>query len=330
MQVRSFGRTGWKVSAIGFGAWEIGGEYGHVDDAESMSALHKAVELGINFFDTSDVYGAAGNGHSEKLLGRLKKECHETIYIATKAGRRLNPHVASGYNRQNLGNFVDQSLKNLAVEQIDLLQLHCPPTEVYYRPETFAALDDLVQAGKLRYYGVSVQKVEEGLKAIEFPNLQSVQIIFNIFRQRPAELFLQQASRRQVAVIARVPLASGMLTGKMKPDTQFEKEDHRVFNRNGEVFDRGETFSGVDYASGLQAVDELRSLVPAGFTMAQFALRWILNFEGVTCTIPGAKRPSQVEDNARAADLPPLSEATMQQVKAIYDRKIRPMVHQYW
>ena len=330
MQYSHFGRTGWNVSTVGFGAWEIGGEYGAVDDAESMAALHKAVELGTNFFDTSDVYGAAGNGHSEKLLGRLKKESRALIYIATKAGRRLNPHEAGGYNRQNLERFVDQSLGNLGVEQIDLLQLHCPPPEVYYRPETFAALDELVKIGKLRYYGISVQKVEEGLKAIEFPNLQSVQIIFNIFRQRPADLFLQEATRRQVAVIARVPLASGMLTGKMKADTHFDREDHRVFNRNGAAFDRGETFSGVDYAAGLRAVDELRPLVPQGSTMAQFALRWILNFEGVTCTIPGAKRPAQVEDNARAADLPPLPEAVMQQVKAIYDRQIRPLVHHYW
>ncbi len=330
MQFRAFGRTGWQVSTIGFGAWEIGGEYGAVDDAELLAALHRAVDLGVNFFDTSDVYGAAGNGHSEKLLGRLRKECGDSIYIATKAGRRLNPHTAGGYNYANLSAFVEQSLKNLGLERIDLLQLHCPPFEVYYQPETFAALDRLVQEGKLHYYGVSVQKVEEGLKAIEYPNLQSVQIVFNPFRQRPADLFFQEAQRRQVAVIARVPLASGMLTGKMKPDTHFEQEDHRVFNRNGEVFDRGETFAGVDYTAGLQAVEELRPLVPAGMTMAQFTLRWILMFDAVTCTIPGAKRTTQVEDNVNSADLAPLSPVTMAKVKEIYDRRIRELVQYYW
>jgi len=325
MLYRSFGRTGWHISTIGFGAWEIGGEWGEVDDDVSLAALHRAVELGINFFDTSDVYG-----HSEQLLARFLKECRDPIFIATKAGRRLNPQIASGYNLQNLTAFVENSLKNLNIERLDLLQLHCPPYEVYYMPETFAALDNLVQQGKLRYYGVSVQKVEEALKAIELPNVQSVQIVYNVFRQRPAELFFQQAKLRQTAVIARVPLASGMLTGKMKPDTQFDKEDHRFFNRNGEVFDRGETFSGVDYELGLQAVEELRTLVPTGMSLAQFALRWILMSDAVTCTIPGARLPNQVEDNAAAADLHPLSEATMARVKEIYDLKIRPHVHHNW
>lgn len=325
MHYRTFGRTGWNVSTIGFGAWEIGGEWGVVDDELSIAALHKAVELGVNFFDTSDVYG-----HSEGLLGRFLKECREPIYVATKAGRRLKPHVSGGYTLQNLAGFVESSLKNLGVERINLLQLHCPPPEVYYMPEIFDALDHLVQQGKLEHYGVSVQRVEEGLKAIEYPNLQSVQIIFNLFRQRPAELFFREAKRRQVAVLARVPLASGMLTGKMRPDTHFDKEDHRTFNRNGEVFDRGETFSGVDYTVGLEAVEELRALLPAGTRMAQFALRWILMFDAVTCTIPGARRPAQVEENALAADIPALSEETMAKVKEIYDRKIRPQVHQSW
>ncbi len=325
MQYRSFGRTGWNVSTIGFGAWEIGGEWGQVDDNVSLAALNRAVELGINFFDTSDVYG-----HSEQLLARFLKECRDPIFIATKAGRRLNPHVASGYNLQNLTAFVEHSLKNLDIERLDLLQLHCPPYEVYYMPETFAALDTLVQQGKLQYYGVSVQKVEEALKAIEFPNVQSIQIVYNVFRQRPAELFFQQAKLRQTAVIARVPLASGMLTGKMTADTSFDKDDHRFFNRNGEAFDRGETFSGVDYALGLQAVEEIRSLVPVGFSLAQFALRWILMADAVTCTIPGARLPNQVEDNAAAAELPLLSEATMARLKEIYDLIIRPQVHQSW
>jgi aryl-alcohol dehydrogenase-like predicted oxidoreductase len=325
MKYRTFGQTGWNVSTIGFGAWEIGGEWGVVDDALSMAALHKAVEKGINFFDTSDVYG-----HSEELMGRFRKEAGAPIYIATKAGRRLKPHNAEGYNKQNLAVFVEHSLKQMEIERLDLLQLHCPPNEVYYRPETFGALDDLVQEGKLQYYGVSVQKVEEGLKAIEYPNLQSVQIVFNVFRQRPAELFFQEAARRKKAVIARVPLASGMLTGKMKPDTHFDKDDHRVFNRLGEVFDRGETFSGVDYGIGLQAVEELRPLVPVGVSLSQFALRWILMFTEVTCAIPGARNPAQVEDNSASADLPPLNTDVMAKTREIYDRNLRQMIHHYW
>jgi aryl-alcohol dehydrogenase-like predicted oxidoreductase len=327
MQYRTLGRTGWKVSASSFGAWAIGGTWGAVDDRESLAALHKAIDLGVNFIDTADDYG---DGRSERLLAQLRRDRSEEIIIASKAGRRLNPHVASGYNRKNLTAFVERSLKNLDTEAVDLLQLHCPPTEVYYWPETFGILDDLVAAGKLRFYGVSVEKVEEALKAIEFPGVQSVQIIFNMFRQRPAELFFGEAKRRQVGILARVPLSSGMLTGKMTKDSAFESDDHRQFNRHGESFDRGETFSGVDYDLSLQAVDELRSLVPDGVTMAQFALRWILMFESVSCVIPGAKRPSQAEDNALAADLPPLTDQTMAQVKQIYDRLIRDQVHHYW
>jgi len=327
MHYRELGRTGWKVSASSFGAWAIGGNWGDVDDKESIAALHKAIDLGVNFIDTADVYG---DGRSERLLRQLREDRSEEIIIATKAGRRLDPHVAGGYNRQNLTAFVERSLKNLDVESIDLLQLHCPSPAVYYMPETFAILDDLVQAGKLRYYGVSVEKVEEALKAIEFPNVQSIQIIFNIFRQRPAELFFPEARRRQVGILARVPLASGMLTGKMTPESSFEVDDHRTFNRHGEAFDRGETFSGVDFQTGLDAVEELRALLPEGMTMAQFALRWILMFDAVTCVIPGAKRPSQAEDNALAADFPPLSQETMIRVRDIYDRLIRDQVHHYW
>jgi aryl-alcohol dehydrogenase-like predicted oxidoreductase len=327
MQYRELGRTGWNVSVLSFGAWAIGGTWGPTDEAESLGALRRAVELGVNFFDTADVYG---DGISERLLAKLKKESHETIYIATKAGRRLDPHVTEGYNRANLTAFVERSLKNLNTETIDLLQLHCPPTPVYYLPEVFGVLDDLVKAGKLRYYGVSVEKVEEGLKAIEYPNVQSVQIIFNMFRRRPAELFFGQVKKRKVGILARVPLSSGMLTGKMKPDSTFAADDHRKFNRAGEAFDRGETFSGVDYNTGLKAVEELRAVCPAGMSLTQFALRWILMFDAVTCAIPGAKRPSQAEENFSAADLPPLSPETMAQVKAIYDRSIRELVHHYW
>jgi aryl-alcohol dehydrogenase-like predicted oxidoreductase len=327
MNYRALGRTGWNVSEISFGSWAIGGSWGDVDDRDSLAALNRAIDLGVNFIDTADVYG---DGRSERLVAQLRKGRSETIYVATKAGRRLDPHTAAGYNRQNLTAFVERSLVNLQSETIDLLQLHCPPTEVYYMPETFGVLDDLVQAGKLRYYGVSVEKVEEALKAIEYPNVQSVQIIFNIFRQRPAELFFKESLRRQVGILARVPLASGLLTGKLNATSGFAPDDHRAFNRHGEAFDRGETFSGVDYETGLQAVEELRALLPDGMSLTQFALRWILMFEAVTCAIPGAKRPSQAEENIRAADFPPLTGDAMQAVETIYNRRIRELVHHYW
>jgi aryl-alcohol dehydrogenase-like predicted oxidoreductase len=327
MQYRELGRTGWKVSTVSFGAWAIGGSWGSVDDRQSLAALHRAIDLGVNFIDTADVYG---DGRSERLVAKLRSERSEEIHIATKAGRRLDPHNNAGYNRENLTAFVDRSLKNLKTETIDLLQLHCPPTRVYYRPEVFEALEEFVKAGKLRYYGVSVKSPEEGLKAMDYPNLQSVQIIFNMFRHRPAEIFLEQAKQRKVGVLARVPLASGLLTGKMKPDTRFETDDHRQFNRQGEVFDVGETFSGVAYSTGLEAVEELRSLCPAGVSMTQFALRWILMFDGVTCVIPGAKRPEQAEENCSASDLPPLGDETMAAVRRIYDQLIRPHVHHRW
>ena len=327
MQYREFGRTGWKVSAISFGAWAIGGTWGKVDDKESLASLHRAIDLGVNFIDTADVYG---DGRSERLIARLRKERGETIYVATKAGRRLDPHVAKGYNRKNLTAFIERSLKNLDTEALDLVQLHCPPTQVFYMPETFGVLDDLVQAGKLQHYGVSVEKVEEALKAIEYPNVESVQIIFNIFRQRPAELFFEQALRRKIGILARVPLASGLLTGKLSAHSNFETDDHRAFNRQGESFDRGETFSGVEYEIALQAVEELRPLVPDGWTMAQFALRWILMFDAVSCAIPGAKTPLQTEDNVSAADLFQLAPATMDTIRTLYDNRIRPLVHHYW
>jgi aryl-alcohol dehydrogenase-like predicted oxidoreductase len=250
--------------------------------------------------------------------------------VATKAGRRLSPHVAAGYTAENIAAFVDRSLANLDVERIDLLQLHCPPTEVYYRPEMFEALDDLVTAGKIAFYGVSVEKVEEALKAIEYPNVQSVQIIFNAFRLRPTELFFEQALRRRVAVIARVPLASGMLSGCLTRDTTFPDDDHRTFNREGAAFDKGETFSGVPYEKALAVVERLRPFVPAGSTLAQFALRWILAFEAVTCVIPGARGAARVIENAKAADLPPPAPATMEAVQEVYDSLVRPLVHHRW
>jgi aryl-alcohol dehydrogenase-like predicted oxidoreductase len=327
MQYRELGRTGWKVSTVSFGAWAIGGSWGNVDDKESLAALHRSIDLGVNFIDTADGYG---DGRSERLIAQLRQERRETIYVATKIGRRLDPHVASGYTRENLTSFVERSLKNLNTEAIDLLQLHCPPTEVFYMPEVFGVLDDLVKAGKLRYYGASVEKVEEALKAMEYPNVQTVQIIFNIFRQRPAGLFFQEAMRRKIGILARVPLASGLLTGKLNFKSTFEADDHRAFNRHGEYFDRGETFAGVDYETGLKAVEELRALVPAGWSMSQFALRWILMFDAVTCTIPGARNPAQAENNVKAADLPAIDDSTMQRVRQIYDAHVRELVHHHW
>jgi aryl-alcohol dehydrogenase-like predicted oxidoreductase len=327
MQYRELGRTGWKLSTVSFGAWAIGGAWGSVDDKESLAALDRAIDLGVNFIDTADVYG---DGRSERLVSELRWRRSETIYVATKAGRRLSPHTNEGYNRENLSAFVERSLTNLGADAIDLLQLHCPPNEVYYRPEVFEALEGLVAAGKLRHYGVSVKSPEEGLKAMDYPNLQSVQIIFNMFRHRPAELFFAEAKRRRVGILARVPLASGMLTGKMRPDSAFEATDHREFNRHGERFDVGETFSGVDYQTGLKAVEELKAVCPPGWTLTQFALRWILMHDAVTCAIPGAKRSRQAEENCAAADLPAISAAAMEAVKRIYDQRIRELVHYRW
>ena len=324
MNYRQLGRTDMHVSEISFGAWAIGGSWGPVKDEESYAALNRAVDLGVNFIDTADVYG---DGRSEQLIGRLVNERKEEIFVATKAGRRLSPHAADGYNRTNLEAFVDRSLRNLGVDCIDLLQLHCPPTEVYYRPEVFKALDELKRKGKIRYYGVSVEKVAEALKATEYPDLQSVQIIFNMFRLKPATEFFPTAKERKVGVIVRVPLASGLLAGKITAQTKFPADDHRNFNRHGQAFDVGETFSGVNLETGLKAVEELKTIVPQGATLAQIALRWILMFDSVTCAIPGAKRPGQVDENVKAGVLPPLSVADMSKVQAIYDRLIRPEVH---
>ena len=329
MQYRNLGRTGWKVSEISFGCWAIGGTWGPVEDSESLAALHRAIELGVNFFDTADVYG---DGRSERLVAELRREHKkENIYIATKAGRRLNPHTPEGYNKKNLTAFVERSITNLGTDAIDLLQLHCPPFQVYYMPEVFGVLDDLVKAGKLRYYGVSVEKVEEALKAIEFPNVQTVQIIFNMFRQRPAELFFEQAKKRKVGILARVPLASGMLTGKLKSGYRFccQMTTGRLTAR-----DRHSTKVRLSPASiiklACKAVEELTTICPKKMTMSQFALRWILMFDAVTCAIPGAKQPAQVEQNFAAANFPPLSDKIMAKVRKIYDQNIKQLVHHYW
>jgi len=330
MKYRPLGRTGFDVSEISFGAWAIGGSWGNVSDDDSLKALHRAVDRGVNFIDTADVYG---DGRSERLVARLKRERpRDTIYVATKAGRRLNPHEAAGYNRENLTRFVERSLQNLQVDALDLLQLHCPPPDVYDRPEVFGLLDDLVRAGKLRFYGVSVELIDEALRAIEYPNVQSVQIIFNLFRPRPAEVFLPRAKEKKVGVLARVPLASGLLSGKMTRDTTFAPDDHRNFNQHGEAFDAGETFSGLgDHLDdAFAAVDELKGLVPSGATLAQLALRWILMFDGVTCAIPGAKRPDQVDQNVAASDLPRLTEQQMGVARDVYERLIRRHVHGKW
>ncbi|MBV8503175.1 MAG: aldo/keto reductase [Paucibacter sp.] len=326
MLYRPLGRTGWNVSAIGFGAWAIGGTWGQTDDTAAMAALHRALDRGVNFFDTADVYG---DGHSETLLARLRRERPgEPFHVATKAGRRLNPHVAHGY--RDLRPFVERSLRNLQTEALDLLQLHCPPTAVYTMPEVFAHLDDLVREGKLRHYGVSVERVDEAMAAIKHPGVQSVQIIFNLFRQRPAEVFLPAAQAAQVGVLARLPLSSGMLSGKFSRDSRFSADDHRAFNRQGEAFDKGETFSGVDYEQGLAAVEELRALLPPGVSMARLALRWILMSEAVSSAIPGGRTPAQVDENVSAADLAALPAPLMQSLAEIYRRRIAPQVHASW
>ena len=327
MQYRRLGKTGRDVSAIGFGAWAIGAGWGKVDDAESLRALHAAADAGVTLIDTADVYG---DGHSEKVIARfLRERSGEHFFVATKMGRSV-PQIPENYNPKAFRAWVDASRDRLGVDKLDLIQLHCPPTPVFYSPETFAALDELVADGSIANYGVSVEKVEEGLKAIEYPGVASVQIIFNMLRQRPADHFLAEAKRRDVGVLARVPMASGLLTGKMSKQTVFDASDHRLFNRHGESFDVGETFAGVDYDAGLAFVEELRSLVPGGATMAQMALRWILMFDGVTAAIPGAKSPEQAKANAAAADLAALPPATIERIRVMYEERIKPLVHQRW
>jgi aryl-alcohol dehydrogenase-like predicted oxidoreductase len=317
-----------RASEISLGTWAFGGDWGTVGEDDAYAALNRAVDLGVNFLDTADVYG---DGRSEKLIGRLLKDRpNDEILVATKAGRRLDPHTAEGYNYDNLSAFVERSLENLGVDALDLLQLHCPPTETYRQDSTFEALDRLQEAGKVRNYGASVEKVEEARMALSYPNVKTVQIIFNIFRQKPADEFFPLAEERNVGILARVPLASGLLSGKMTADRAFTEDDHRNFNREGQAFDRGETFSGVDFETGLRAAEELKELVPEGHTLAQFALRWILMHPAVSCAIPGGKNPSQVEDNVAAAEMVPLSDAAMRRAREIYDQYVRPEVHHLW
>jgi len=328
MEYRQLGRTDMRVSAISFGAWAIGGTWGPVDDEVSMRALHAAIDAGTNFVDTADVYG---DGRSERLVARLRRERKgETIFVATKAGRRLPKQTPEGYSRENLNGWLDRSLKNLEMKPVDLLQLHCPHPDVYDRPEVFGFLDDMVKAGKIRYYGTSVESVSEALRGIAYPGVQSVQIIFNMLRLKPAEAFFGRAKARGVGILARVPLASGLLSGKLTKQSTFARDDHRSFNREGAAFDKGETFSGVPYDVGLEVVERLRPLVPAGATLAQLALRFTLMFDAVTCAIPGAKTPEQSRANAAAADLAPLLPETMKAVQQVYDDTVRPLVHASW
>jgi aryl-alcohol dehydrogenase-like predicted oxidoreductase len=328
MQYKPLGRTGMSVSTISFGAWAIGGSWGSVDDDESMAALHAAIDAGVNFIDTADVYG---DGRSERLIARLKRERpRDQIFVATKAGRRLPSQTPDGYTRENLAAWIDRSLSNLATDAIDLLQLHCPHTAVYDQPAVFGVLDDLKTAGKIRHYGVSVETVDEALRALAHAGVETVQIIFNMFRLKPSEEFFDEAAKRRVGILARVPLASGLLTGKLHRASIFASDDHRAFNRNGEAFDKGETFSGVPYEKALAAVEILRPLVPPDATMTQFALRWILMWDAVSCAIPGARTPAQARENAAAADLPPISIGTMAVVEHLYNDQIRPLVHASW
>ena len=328
LSTRPFGHAGRDVTAIGFGAWAIGGSWGDVSEADAKATIHAALDSGVTFLDTADVYG---DGRSERLIRDvLAERGGPRPFVATKAGRRLSPHVAEAYTGAALEAFIDRSRANLGMDCLDLVQLHCPPTEVFYRAEVFDALEDMKARGKIAAYGVSVEKVEEALKAIEFPGLTSVQIIYNIFRQRPERLFFPEAQRRGVAVIARVPLASGLLTGKMTAASTFAADDHRNYNRHGESFDMGETFSGVPFDVALEAVEAIRPLVPQGATMAQVALRWILMKQAVTVVIPGARRPDQALANAGSDALAPLSDETMVALRDLYEEKIAPHVHHRW
>jgi aryl-alcohol dehydrogenase-like predicted oxidoreductase len=322
MKKRLLGKTGFEISETALGTWQVGGKWGQdFNHGNADSILNTAADNGVNFFDTADVYS---NGESEKALGRLVSSRKERIYVATKCGRKLSPHIDESYQPAILRKFVEDSLKNMGLEAIDLIQLHCPPTETFYRPEIFELFDTLKKEGKILNLGVSVEKIEEALKAIEYDNVTTVQIIFNMFRQRPAEKFFDEASKRKIGIIARVPLASGLLTGKLTLSTSFGKDDHRNFNRHGEVFDKGETFSGVDYLKGLNAVDEIKKLFPEQTNLAAIALRWILMFPEVSCVIPGASRPDQVLSNLRASELPALPEDKMEKVKKIYEKYIWP------
>ena len=326
MKYREFSNIGWRVSEIGLGCWAIGSEWGDVSKEDATEVLKTSLDIGINFFDTADVYG---DGRSEQFIGELLKSTSEKIYVATKSGRRLDPHNSEGYNPENIERFIDRSLKNLGVECIDLLQLHCPPSDICSKKETFEMMDDIVKKGKISYYGVSVEKVSEAMDAIQFSNVKSIQIIFNMFRQKPSEEFFKMAAKKDIAIIARVPLASGLLTGKMNKDSSFPSNDHRNYNIKGEAFDVGETFSGVSFEKGLMAVDELKKLTPNNFTLADLALKWILMHSEVTVAIPGAKNKQQASLNVNSIQLEDIS-SLMPQIKKIYDKFLKEDIHHRW
>ncbi|RZO89935.1 MAG: aldo/keto reductase [alpha proteobacterium HIMB59] len=326
MKYREFSNIGWRVSEIGLGCWAIGSEWGDVSKEDATEVLKTSLDKGINFFDTADVYG---DGRSEQFIGELLKSTSEKIYVATKSGRRLDPHNSEGYNPENIERFIDRSLKNLGVECIDLLQLHCPPSDICSKKETFEMMDDIVKKGKISYYGVSVEKVSEAMDAIQFSNVKSIQIIFNMFRQKPSEEFFKMAAKKDIAIIARVPLASGLLTGKMNKDSSFPSNDHRNYNIKGEAFDVGETFSGVSFEKGLMAVDELKKLTPNNFTLADLALKWILMHSEVTVAIPGAKNKQQASLNVNSIQLEDIS-SLMPQIKKIYDKFLKEDIHHRW
>lgn len=328
MNYRTLGKTGFSVSEISLGTWQVGGKWGDpFDPSTAEKILNEAVEAGVNFIDTADVYG---DGESEKAIGKFVRLHSDRLHVATKCGRKIKPHTNELYKPAALRQFVEDSLRNMNFEVLDLIQLHCPPTEVYYRPEIFGLFEVLKQEGKILNMGVSVEKVEEALKAINYPNVTTVQIIFNMFRQRPAELLFREARKKNVGLIVRVPLASGLLTGQYSTATTFAKGDHRHFNRQGKSFDRGETFSGIDFESGLQAVGELKEIFRGDGDLAAIALRWILMFDEVSCVIPGASRPEQVLSNLRSLELPPLTPEQLDAVKSVYEKKIRALVHHCW
>ena len=328
MNYRKLGKTNFNISEISLGTWQVGGKWGSpFDNKTADELLNTAIDNGVNFIDTADVYE---NGLSETAVGRVIRSRSERIYVATKCGRQINPHVNEGYQPKVLQKFVEDSLKRMGLETLDLIQLHCPPTEVYYRPEIFEMFDRLKDQGKILNLGVSVEKVEEALKAIEYSNVTTVLIIFNLFRQRPSQLFFSEARKKDIGIIARVPLASGLLTGKFDAKTTFEADDHRNFNRNGEAFDKGETFSGIDYDLGLKAVQELKALFPEAENLAPYALQWILSFEDISCIIPGASKTSHVLSNLSVYDQPKLTSEKIAAMNKIYEEYIKPSVHQLW
>ena len=327
MKYRKFGSLDWNVSEIGLGCWQIGADWGEVSEDKAKEVLKSSFENGVNFFDTADVYGM---GRSEKFVGEFIKSVSERIYVATKAGRQINPHVAEGYyNKELMESYVDQSLSNLNVETIDLLQMHCPPTEVYSSDHTFDMLDHLVSKGKIQHYGFSVQTVDEALACIKRPNTKSTQVIFNIFRQKPAEKLFEIAKEKKVAIIVRVPLASGLLTGKFSKDSSFAPDDHRNYNINGDAFDVGETFSGVNFNKALDAVEDLKNILPTEITLSQLSLRWILMHDAVSVVIPGAKNKDHVNLNTSSSNINEIS-SLMEKISNIYTEYFFDDVHHRW